>query len=110
MDLKGICASFFFCLHLIPACLNFLIIKLNSMSDDRLEDYIICLTLTVICSWVVQLVVVEFLFSQEHNLFHEGLMITKSMSSEGMAVVLIHLQEVYMFRGNITFVSMSRDD
>jgi hypothetical protein len=108
MDLKGIFASFF-CLHLIPACLSFLIIKLNSMSDDRLEDYIICLTLTVICSWVAQLVV-EFLYSQGHNLVHEGLMITKSMLSEGMAVVLIHLQEVYMFRGNITFVSMSRDD
>ena len=68
------------------------------MSDDHLEDYIIFLTLTVICSWVVRLVVVKFLFSQEHNLFYEGFLITKSISSEGMALVLelTRLQKVYI--------------
>jgi hypothetical protein len=55
------------------------------MSGDHLEDYIIFLTLTVICSWVVQLVVEEFLFSQKHNLFDEGIIITKGVLSEGMA-------------------------
>jgi hypothetical protein len=54
------------------------------MSGDHLEDCIIFLTLTVICSWVIQLVVV-FLFSQKHNLFDEGIIITKSILSEGMA-------------------------
>jgi hypothetical protein len=74
------------------------------MSDDHLEDYIIFLTLTVICSWVVQLVVGEYLFSQRRNLLHKGFLITKSISSDGMAAVLelANLQGVYISR-NLQF-------
>jgi hypothetical protein len=68
------------------------------MSDDHLEDYIICLTLIVICSWVVQLVVGEYLFSQRHNLLHKGFLVTESISSDGITAVLelANLQGVYI--------------
>ena len=54
------------------------------MSDDRLEDYTIFLTLTVICSWGVQLAVVEFLFSQERSLFYDSFLIDRNESYEDM--------------------------
>jgi len=67
--------------------------------DDHLEDYIIFLTLTVICCWVVRLVVGEYLFSLELNLSYEGFLVTKRISSDDMAAVFefSHLQEVYTF-------------
>jgi hypothetical protein len=68
VDLKG---SFSSLLYFLSWFLCFKSFRLNLMSDDHLEDCTTFLTLTVICSWGVQLAVVEFLFSQEPSLCYE---------------------------------------